>query len=100
MRLLTSKGRGHRGGREIPFGFAATGHRGDQAIHPVEPAVVEPAFIAHEMSVHCFVGARLESDHGIVARLDHDVAALGAAGAHRSGSVQFPGPRLVEKILR
>src|SRR5204863_2632250 len=46
------------------------------------------------------VRPRSKPHDGVVARFDHDVAALRAVRAHRRGTVELPRPRLVERVLR
>ncbi len=68
-------------------------------VAPVHPAIVHPAGIADEVAIDLEIGPGPEPDDGVVAGIDHDVAALGAAGADAGGLVEIPGAGLVEKVL-
>src|SRR5437667_37533 len=68
-------------------------------IAPVHPAVVHPAVVADEVPVDVEVGPRADANHHVVAGVDVDVAALGAARTDAGGLVEIPGARLVEEVL-
>jgi hypothetical protein len=66
----------------------------------VEPAVIHAAVVTHEVAIDLEIGARPEADHVLIAGVDTDVAALGAAGTDARRLVEIPGPRLVQEVLR
>src|SRR5205823_8441632 len=75
-------------------------HRHVDAIAPIQPPIVQAAVIAHEVLVDVLVRSRPQAHHGVVACLDHDIAALRAVRAHRRSAVHLPRPRLVQRVLR
>src|SRR4029079_2500713 len=90
-------------GRAVPIGSDVAAALADQGpldpVTPVEPAVVHPPVVAHEVAVDLEGGARAPTHHHVVAGVDVDVAALGAARTDARGLVQIPGPRLVQEVL-